>query len=82
MPRKYMKIKFTRKTTNPELLEMIAALKKENARLQKRIAKIEVNSISNENRVAAFKAELEKRPSLTEIISAAHRRPPLRNKKS
>jgi hypothetical protein len=48
------------------------ALEQENAKLQKRIVKIEINNLSQKNKIAALEVELGKRPTLTELISISH----------
>ncbi len=73
MPRKTIGVKSVPEPSNSELSETMLALKKENAKLHKRIAKYEAEKLSDKNEIAALKTELAKRPSLSELVSGANR---------
>lgn len=45
-----------------EIKEYVRALQTENAKLQRRIAKLEVNNLSLNNRIKALKKELKEKP--------------------
>jgi len=46
------------KTCDPDIQEYIAAFQTENAKLQKRIIKLEVQKISDQNKIAALEGDL------------------------
>jgi hypothetical protein len=71
LPRRSVRKEPSFKPSYSELSKITTALKKENAKLQKRIVIIEINDISQKNKIAAFMSELENRPSLSELISSS-----------
>jgi len=71
--RKTIRVKSVQEPSHSELLDTMLALKKENRKLQKRIAKYEAEKISDKNEIAALKAELANRPLLSQIVSEAAR---------
>lgn len=72
MPRKNTGVNSTLKPSYSELLMVNAALKKENAKLHKRIVKYQTQALSAENRIVALEEHFKERehhhtPSKTEI---------------
>ena len=53
------------KEADTQSKHLVVALKAENKRLQKQVAKYQVQCISLKNRVAALEAEIRKRPNVT-----------------
>lgn len=56
-----------------EIRDYTTYLQLENAKLQRRIAKLEAEKVTSDNRIRALKKEIEKRPNRTleEIISGS-----------
>lgn len=50
------------KTSAPEVRDFVAELQRENARLHRRVAKLEVERISSMNRISALEKEQKKGP--------------------
>ncbi len=48
------------KTAEPSLREYVTALEAENLKLQKQIAKFQVNEVSSKNRITALEQEIKK----------------------
>ena len=59
--------------------QLIAALKKENAKLQKRIVQVEVTNISLHNKIKALEKELEQRPNRSLLKEALSKMPGMDN---
>lgn len=62
------KTKLAPKSAKSPPAQLVAALKSENAKLQKHIAKLEAQAISCKNQVAALKAELDKAEKSNPLI--------------
>lgn len=56
------------KTCEPEIRDFVANLQLENAKLQRKIAKLEAEKISSDNMVRALGKELKKSKPSTQII--------------
>ena len=61
--------------------QLIAELKKENAKLQKRIAQVEVKNISLHNKIKALEKELEQRPNRSLLKEALSKMPGMDNQR-
>ena len=59
--------------------QLIAELKKENAKLQKRIVQVEVTNISLHNKIKALEKELEQRPNRSLLKEALSKMPGMDN---
>jgi len=62
-------LKAVLKTADPVLKHYIRELKLENAKLQRKIVKLEVKNISNQNRIVALKKDADKRPTHEERLA-------------
>lgn len=60
-----MTLKSMTQRSDAQLKHLVIALKAENKRLQKQVAKYQVQCISLKNRVAALEADIRKRPNVT-----------------